>query len=227
MRISWARASHRIKGALLRRGHLWLEQGTQDPTTGKHELADLAIDSTHRDAGVHYLATPWWVLDWVQDALPGSKADWTFLDLGCGKGRALRSALDHGFGKVIGVEFAAELAATARAVVATHPRAVHATVHHADAATFPLPGGPLVVFLFNPFGPPVIDVVAARIGACLAAAPRPIVVAYLNPVHDAVFGGHAALSPVPLGRSSQLRFKTLSPYALKLYSSRDALAMGR
>src|SRR5690606_8464783 len=144
-----------------------LEQGTQDPTAGKHELTELAIDSAHRDAGVHYLATPWRVLDWVQDALPGSKADWTFLDLGCGKGRALRSALDHGYGKVIGVEFAAELAATAKGLVASHPRASRAMVHHADAVTFPLPGGPLVGFLFNPFGPPVIDAVAARIAACL------------------------------------------------------------
>lgn len=213
----------RLMGALLRRGHLWLERGRADPTAGKHELADLAIDSANRDSGVHYLATPWRVLDWVQATLPANKADWTFLDLGCGKGRALRSALDHGYGKVLGVEFAADLAATARAFVAAHPHARQATVHHGDAAEFPLPGGPLVVFLFNPFGPPVINAVAERIAACHAAAPRPIVVAYLNPVHDEVFRGHPVLAPLLPGRTSQLRFKTLSPYGLKLYASADAL----
>ena len=226
--ITPSKFAHRLKAVILRRSHLWLEARTVgDTTTGKHELADLAITSVHRQAGVHYLATPWRVLNWVQRALPRDKSRWTFLDLGCGKGRALLSAADQNYKAIIGVEFANELATAATGALKAHPHAQNAIVHHADAATISLPDGPLVVFMFNPFGPPVIDAVADAIASSHAASPRPLLVAYLNPEHADVFERHPCLARVALPRLVRTKFTTLSPYALDLYATKEAIPLLR
>lgn len=75
--------------------------------------------------------------------------DWSrfsFVDLGCGKGRALLLASRHPFLQILGVELDSNLARTARANL----RAFHApwqqcrtlAVHHADATAFDLPATP-------------------------------------------------------------------------------------
>ena len=66
------------------------------------------------------------------------------------------------------------------------------TVVHADAAAYPLPEGPLVLFLANPFGAEtmrrVLDRVVARPGS------DETVVVYFNPVHAEVFAEHPTLA---------------------------------
>src|SRR5688572_5603070 len=81
--------------------------------------------------------------------------DCTFLDLGCGAGRALLMASLYPFKRIIGVEFAAELAALATKNIrrGRHPdqRCTAIEVWHSDATRITWPDGPLVVYLFNPF----------------------------------------------------------------------------
>jgi SAM-dependent methyltransferase len=198
-----------------------------DPTAAKAELHDLTVAGEHRAAGVHYLPTPWRVLDWVHEALPPVDPGWTFLDLGCGKGRALLAAAQRPYGRVVGVEFAAELAAVARAAVAACPETVAGSVEviRDDAARVELPTTPLVVFLFNPFGPPVIDHVADRLQASYDEQPRPIVVAYLNPAHAQAFTRQGAFQRVPLARRLAWRFRLLSPYRLDVLASPEAVPL--
>lgn len=111
---------------------------------------------------------------------------YTFVDLGCGKGRALVVASERPFRRVIGVEIAAELAgaaaANAQAIRIRYPARPEIEVLQADAATFVLPPGPLVVFLYQPFEMPVMRAVAASLAKSLAASPRPAIVIYLFPV---------------------------------------------
>jgi len=102
--------------------------------------------------------------------------DWsqfTFVDLGCGKGRALLLARELGFGRIIGVEFAPALAKMARR------NAPFAEVVVGDAAEYLFPTCPLVVFLYNPFDEVVLQRVVVHLPECY--------VAYLNPRHDEVF----------------------------------------
>lgn len=117
--------------------------------------------------------------------------DYTFVDLGCGKGRALVLASERPFRRVIGVEIAAELAAAAaanaRAIRARHPERPPIEVLQADAASFIPPPGPLVIFLYQPFEMPVMRAVAAALAASLAGSPRPAVVIYVFPVLKRAF----------------------------------------
>ena len=132
------------------------------------------------------------VIGLVED--PGQYA---FVDLGCGKGRALILASERPFRRVIGVEIAAELAdaaaANAEAIRARHPGRPEIEVVQADAASFTLPPGPLVLFLYQPFEMPVMRAVASSLAASLAASPRPAVVIYVFPVLRRAFDRMPAL----------------------------------
>ncbi|HXN51072.1 MAG TPA: class I SAM-dependent methyltransferase [Candidatus Acidoferrum sp.] len=102
----------------------------------------------------------------------------TFVDLGCGKGRALLLANEFRFSQLIGVEFAPELAAVARSNC--HRAAVQATVLSQDAAQFPFPAGNIVVYLYNPFGPTVLNPVLDHL---LESRHAKCYIVYINPVH--------------------------------------------
>ncbi|MEZ5856738.1 MAG: class I SAM-dependent methyltransferase [Hyphomicrobiaceae bacterium] len=201
--------------------------GARDTTCSKMELAGLTIASLNREAGVHYLPTPWRVLDWLHAMLPPPDARWSFVDLGCGKGRALMSAAARPYGRVIGVEFARELAQLAAANVATSisRRAGSIEIVEGDAADFKLPASPLCVYLFNPFGPPVIERVAENLARTYGDTPRPIFVAYLNPRHAELFDALPQFQRVPTGRAMGMKLALLSPYRLHLYATPEAMAL--
>jgi len=111
----------------------------------------------------------------------------TFVDLGCGKGRPLLVATEFPFRDLVGVELSSQLAADAQKNAAVFrqrfPDRVPVRVENGDASIFAYPPGHLVVFLYNPFGAEVIAKVVAGIEAALAAEERTIFVVYYNPVH--------------------------------------------
>ena len=102
----------------------------------------------------------------------------SFVDLGCGKGRALILAARLRFRRLIGVEIGPALAGIARANLAR--LGVAAEVHTGDAARFVFPPGPVVLFLFNPFKAATIGAV---IEALRAARSPELVVIYHAPEH--------------------------------------------
>lgn len=217
----------RLHAAGLRRVHGLAEAAVslasgRDGTTGKHELAELTIASRNSRAGVHFVSTPWAVLNWVHALLlaDAEGESWTFVDLGAGKGRAVLSAATKPYARVIGVEFAAELAAVARAnVAAAGLDAQRIAIVEGDAATFAFPREPLAVFLFNPFGPPVIDEVAARLATHRRTCGQPVRVAYVNPVHAASFSAAAGFRPRPLPSRAAALFAIASPYRLSMFDA--------
>ena len=87
-------------------------------------------------------------------------SQYTFVDMGSGKGRMLFVAAEYPFRKVIGVEFANELHDEAVANIRRYKHAKRRCGDiesvHADAAEFEFPNENLVIYLFNPFGPEVM-----------------------------------------------------------------------
>ncbi|MGL5832558.1 MAG: class I SAM-dependent methyltransferase [Waterburya sp.] len=111
---------------------------------------------------------------------------YTFLDLGCGKGRALLVASEFSFQDILGIELSPPLAEIARhnAEIVAHrfPHRTKVRVQVADASRFPLPAGNLVIFLYHPFGEELVAKVVAGIEAALATEDRSIYIVYYNPV---------------------------------------------
>lgn len=123
------------------------------------------------------------------DALRTLALDWprfTFVDIGCGKGRALLLSLRYPFRSVIGVELSPELAAVAQQNLHTFRAPwkrsdVPAHISVGDATTFDLPHEPLLLYLYHPFAGPVMQRFLDHIGRSLQAHPRPLYLLYTNP----------------------------------------------
>ena len=123
-----------------------------------------------------------------------------FLDLGAGRGRAVLLAAQAGFADVVGVELDPDLAAAAErnaarwsARRAGRMRGRSLTVLHQDAVDAVIPDGPVLVFLYNSFGPASLRRVLERMVASHRSAPRPIWLCYLNPQHASVVDENPAL----------------------------------
>jgi len=109
-----------------------------------------------------------------------------FVDLGCGKGRVLILAAQHGFERVTGVDYSAALCAAAESNLAAFrartSRTFQASVLAMDAADYGFSPDDTVVYLFNPFDSVVLSAVLARLRRSLETHPRPVWIVYHNPV---------------------------------------------
>ena len=89
--------------------------------------------------------------------------EYAFVDLGCGKGRAVLLASELGFREAVGVELNAGLAEIARANAAIWTTAGKARspirIEGGDATEVEWPSGPCLVYLYNPFSEPVMRAV--------------------------------------------------------------------
>jgi SAM-dependent methyltransferase len=168
----------------------------------------------------------------LMKALPIERSQFTFVDLGCGKGKALLMAADLGFGRLVGIEFSPELAAAARENVAGRRELGPATaeVVTGDAGAYEFPPGPLVIYMYNPFRAVIMAGVVANIERTLAARPRPLFVVYLQPFHPGPLDASGALRRVPLppevlsppparGLLGRLRFEIADDLAAIVYEA--------
>jgi SAM-dependent methyltransferase len=166
-------------------------------------VRDLAIDNPSREYATFYLPTTLWKFREVMVALHDQEirpSEFSFLDFGCGKGRMLLLAVEAGFGAVIGVEFAPELVRVAMENLRFYRgRRRRPTIFCADATTFPIPMGPVVLFMFNPFKGPVLEAVADNIKRSFSEHPREMFVVYLVPQPDSPFDRGAPFVKVDSG----------------------------
>lgn len=149
-------------------------------TGGISPVWDLDTDSANARFGERYQAIP---ADQLDAALSFLHKDWsafTFVDLGCGKGRALIAASQHGFARVIGVEFAKSLVDIA--IKNSRIARVGVEVRNEDAALFEFPEGDLVVFMFNPFR----ETVMRQVMCNLARHQGKLYLLYYRPEQSAV-----------------------------------------
>ena len=103
----------------------------------------------------------------------------TFVDLGSGKGRALLLASRLAFPAILGVEIAPELCRFALMNAAVFP-GVNGRIElrNQDATAVNYPAGPLLIFLFHPFLLPVLRRVLTHLELQLKHNPRPCFLLY-------------------------------------------------
>lgn len=113
--------------------------------------------------------------------------DYTFIDIGAGKGRMLLLASHFPYRQIIGVEFSGELCKIALANLGRYSapgrRCTDLQIVHADAADFLPPSGPLVVYLYNPFDAEKLRCVIERLEPALIAPSGASLVIYVQPDH--------------------------------------------
>lgn len=122
-------------------------------------------------------------------ALPVEYSDFAFIDLGCGKGRALFVASEFPFRQLTGVELSSELCDIARANVATKPEwAARISIANQDATDVTYPAGSILIYLYNPFLSPILQRVFKNLERQLRHSPRQVYLLYgMNPRFTQVF----------------------------------------
>ena len=157
-------------------GLVWGESLNTEENTSKDALywatGYYGIAPSAFAAALSRLALPW--------------PQFTFVDIGCGKGRPLLLALRYSFREVVGVELSPALAAVARENLHSfdapwRKQDVPSRVFTGDATTFALPTGPTVLFLYHPFAAPLMERFLDHLRSSLAAAPRTLYLLYTNP----------------------------------------------
>jgi hypothetical protein len=112
-------------------------------------------------------------------------AGYWFVDLGSGLGRALMLASDYPFTRIVGVEFVDFIHEVAsdniQSFLENSGRPDNFELHCIDAAAYPWPDRPTVLFLYNPFGPQKMQQVLDRLADSLRARPRALFILYRNP----------------------------------------------
>jgi hypothetical protein len=126
--------------------------------------------------------------------------DYTFVDLGSGKGRTLLMASDYPFRRIVGVELLPSLHAIAQQNLGQYKsesqRCFLLESVCADATAFAYPNDPLVLFLFNPFPESGMRQVVANLEQSLRTHPRPVYILYHNPLLEHVLSESAFLRKI-------------------------------
>jgi SAM-dependent methyltransferase len=124
-------------------------------------------------------------------SLPIAFEQFTFVDIGSGKGRTLLMASEYPFRKIVGVELLAELHQAAqeniRAYHSATQRCTRIEAVSADASEFTFPDTPMVLYLFNPLPEPGLRRTIQNLEQSLRQSPRTVWIVYHNAAMSSIF----------------------------------------
>jgi hypothetical protein len=140
------------------------------------------IGSDEKKAAIRYEPTPVNALRSILKQLPINHSEFTFIDYGSGKGRALLLASEHPFKKIIGIELSKKLHECAENNIkkwkCNNQKCTDIKLWNANATQFKLPIDPLIIFFFTPFFGDVKDLVIRNIQESFNDSPRPLHIVY-------------------------------------------------
>jgi hypothetical protein len=153
----------------------------------RHHAFDRKLGvNTRGYSDLRYEPTPADVFHEMIARLPFDPREFVFVDFGSGKGKVLMLAAHYPFRRVVGVELWEDLHRIALQNIASfreRPDCASEVVPlRMDAAEFPLPEEPLVLYFFNPFPEEILSRVLSNLEASLARAPRRVYVLFYAPV---------------------------------------------
>ena len=161
-------------------------------TDGRFEgwtyLSDLDIPSPNWIYGNDYAAIEPLRFRRALAGLDIAFEDFTFVDFGSGKGRALLLASQFPFKRILGLEFSPELHKIAEENIRRYnvptQKCREIQSLNVDFVDFSLPSENLVLFFFRPCGIQIMSPVVAGIGRSLVSHPRPLYIAYVAPTAE-------------------------------------------
>jgi SAM-dependent methyltransferase len=175
-------------------------------TCGDIPLVTLDFQNKNKTAGLEYQSHHPRIIRAGLMSLKILYQDYTFVDFGCGKGRVLLVASEFPFRRIIGLEFAPQLAETARGNLksyrATNRKCFEIEAITADAIEYELAHEPQVLYFYSPFARGVMDQIVQNIENSFQKSPRDLLVLFsgvLN-MRDSAFGSRPQYERLLRGR---------------------------
>jgi SAM-dependent methyltransferase len=153
-------------------------------TTGADELKHLEKKGIDLSNATIYMPAGYNILENLFERMSPASAR-HFIDIGCGKGRALCVAAHYGAKKLTGIDFSKKLCMAAEnnlAVTKKNFPGIEYQILNNDAFYFEIPVDADFIFLFNPFDEVIMNGVAENILESYEINPRHITIFYLNPL---------------------------------------------
>ena len=177
--------SHQLRKWVTRAQGWWFDTTRRVDTAGFVSLDALTLVGKHKQGHDYLPARPPVVRPILRNLPIRNYSEYTFVDLGSGKGRVLFLAAEYGFRKVEGVEFALELHQAAmeniRRYRHSRQRCRRIESVNLDAADYVFPRDNLVVYLFNPFGANVMEKVMSNLAASIQEHSRHVIMVFVWP----------------------------------------------
>jgi tRNA G46 methylase TrmB len=133
----------------------------------------------------------------MMSSLPIDFGEFTFVDIGSGKGRTLLLASEYPFRKIVGVELIAELHGAAEQNIRIYKsptqRCTQIEAICADACEFVFPQTPLLLYFFNPLPKAGLRRVLRNLEQSMERSRLPVWVVYHNPAMDRLLEASPAL----------------------------------
>lgn len=165
----------------------WFDWRHNVKTCGDDDLRQLTVVGENASHAIAYIPTTPRTGRYILRNLPVTDfSNYTFIDIGSGKGRMLLLAAELPFRRVIGIEFAADLHALAQQNVKTYRNPDQASFQiepvHIDATRYEFPLEPLLIYFYYPFNQAVMEPVIQNLNRSLVEHPRDVILVYHNPV---------------------------------------------
>jgi predicted RNA methylase len=182
--------------------------------------AKLEILGTNKDKGIAYDTCPWSTLRRAMRLASLRAEGFTFVDIGCGKGKVLLSAMVLPFEHIVGVEYSVHLSQVADQNMISARllarRCSSVEIICADATQYQIADEPTIFFFANPFTWEIMEIVLGN-----------IVKSYLNVCRPIYLLFYAASSMMPQiseflplssgGRARRLISTNLGPRSLNIF----------
>lgn len=175
-------------------------------TCGEVPLVDLKFESQQKTPGLEYQSHHPAIIRDVLSSVDIRHQDFSFVDIGCGKGRVLLVASEFPFRKIVGIEFAPQLAEAARKNIKSYRgnrrRCFDIEAVTADATIYELPQEPQLLYFYSPFAPAILNLVIDKIEDSWQKAPRELLVLFsgIVPMRDIGFGSRPQYERLQRGR---------------------------
>ncbi len=171
----------------------------------KVAATELRVPDPRSKAALHavgYQPTGVNALHQILQAIPLDFENWTFVDIGAGKGRALLVGSHYPFAASSASSCRRTRSRSHRNLATYRDPAQRCTAIECvcgDASRYRLPEeGNVLLYLYNPFGEPIMRTFLETIRAAAPSARRrEIWIAYANPTLKSMFTAAAFLAPVP------------------------------
>lgn len=179
-----------------------LQHGVE--TSAAVEVADLDVDASESSESNRFQSI---YEDLFEEAFHYVRIDhsnFSFIDFGSGKGKALLLASRYPFKRIIGVEFSASLCETCKRNLDLFTSPDQKTkafeIVCVDARHYEFPLDSSVFFFFNPFHGALMQDVVENIASSLRVHPRPAWIVYCNPDCASLIDAEEQFEPVAAGK---------------------------
>ena len=159
-------------------------------TTAAIHLTQLELKGNQLKHATEYMPVNYFTLEALLQRIPEQHKEGTFLDIGCGKGRAMCVAAAFGYKHVEGIDFAKQLIDAAEQNLQQIKKRYPHTRYNlawADVQELHIDEQVNTIFLFNPFDELLVKQVIVKINRSLEKHPRRLLVLYCTPSHEHLF----------------------------------------